>query len=101
MATYGLQLAPQKITRGATWRSDHGSFWTYGYPAILGIEDFQDFNPHYHTTEDTLANMQTPLMVEYAKAGVATLAGLAELAGEPTPVPVSLYLPIISRPGPQ
>ncbi len=76
---YGLSLSPQKITTGATNRSDHASFWNYGYPAMLGIEDFDDFTPHYHTTADVLASMQTPLMVEFTKASVATLAELASL----------------------
>ena len=90
IAEYGLQLIPQTITSGATTRSDHASFWNQGYPAILGIEDFQDFNPYYHSPNDTLANMETPLMVEYTKACVATLAELA--AGAPT-ASSSIYLP--------
>jgi hypothetical protein len=76
-AEYSLHLAPQRITVGATSRSDHASFWNYGYAAILGIEDLQDFNPYYHSADDTLANMQTDMMVEYTKAAVATLAELA------------------------
>jgi Zn-dependent M28 family amino/carboxypeptidase len=74
---YGLLLVPETITSSATSRSDHASFWNQGYPAILAIEDFQDFNPYYHSASDTLANMHTPMMVEYTKACVATLAGLA------------------------
>jgi hypothetical protein len=29
-----------------TASSDHASFWQYGYPAILAIENFYDFNSH-------------------------------------------------------
>lgn len=76
---YGIQLEAQKITSGATNRSDHASFWNVGYPAVLGIEDFQDFNPYYHSASDTLSNLQVPLMVEYTRVCVATVA---ELAGE-------------------
>lgn len=79
VAEYGIQLEVQKITSGATNRSDHASFWNVGYPAVLGIEDFDDFNPYYHSTSDTLSNMQTPMMVEYTRVCVATVA---ELAGE-------------------
>ena len=79
VAEYGVQLDVQKITSGATNRSDHASFWNVGYPAVLGIEDFSDFNPYYHSTSDTLSNMQIPLMVEYTRVCVATVA---ELAGE-------------------
>ncbi len=104
ISEYGLLLVPEKLTIDATWRSDHASFWNYGYPAILGIEDFHDFNPHYHTTNDTLAHMQTHMMVEYTKACVATLAELASLSNPsiltPTPTRTAIpmlrsYLPIV------
>jgi Zn-dependent M28 family amino/carboxypeptidase len=77
VSEYGLNLVPQLIITAATWRSDHASFWSEGYPAILGMEDFEDLNPHYHSKHDTLANLQPHMMVEYTKASVATLAQLA------------------------
>ena len=83
ISTYSLALVPQKITSGATNRSDQASFWNYGYPALLGIEDFDDFNPYYHQITDTLANMQTGMMVEFAKASVAAVAQLAGLVVRP------------------
>lgn len=83
IAKYGLLLHPEKITNGATGRSDHASFWNQGYPAILGIEDFQDFNPYYHSTNDTLSRLQTQMMVEFTKACVATLAELASVLPRP------------------
>ncbi len=85
ISSYGIELAPEKITYGATSRSDHASFWGQGYPAVLGIEDMQDFNPHYHSTQDTLGNMQTSLMLQFTRAAVATLAGLAGPVSEPAP----------------
>ncbi len=91
---YGLLLVPQKLTSDATSRSDHSSFWNFGYPAILGIEDFQDFSPYYHKTSDTLAHMQTSLMVEFTKASIATLAELASVTLGPR---VYLHLPIVVR----
>jgi hypothetical protein len=106
ISTYSLSLSVQKMTTNATNRSDHASFWRYGYPAVLGIEDFGDFNPHYHSTEDTLAHMQTEMMVEYTKACVASLAELASQRGtlNPTPTPTHTalpqpryYLPIVLR----
>jgi Zn-dependent M28 family amino/carboxypeptidase len=90
ITAYELQLVPEKLTLGATTRSDHASFWDQGYPAILGIEDFQDFSPYYHSASDTLANMQTSMMVEYTKACVATLA---ELAADMRSSSSSIYLP--------
>jgi hypothetical protein len=95
ISEYGVNLVPQKITTDATWRSDHGPFWGHGYPAILGIEDFDDFNPHYHSTNDTLANMQAQMMLEYTRASVATLAELASQphVSSPTPTPTPTYTP--------
>jgi hypothetical protein len=105
ISEYGVALAPQKITVGATSRSDHASFWGHGYPAILGVEDLQDANPHYHSTNDTLANMRTHTVVEYTKACVATLAELAWQPHVPTPTPthtatpMRVYLPVIRKSG--
>ena len=95
VAEYGAQLEVQKITSGATNRSDHASFWNVGYPAVLGIEDFNDFNPYYHSTSDTLSNMRIPMMVEYTRVCVATLAELAGewSATEPTPTATATLLP--------
>lgn len=75
---YSLSLIPQKITSGATDRSDHASFWTYGYPAILGIEDFDDFHPNYHTTGDLLSVFDLPYFTDFGKAGIASVAILAQ-----------------------
>jgi len=103
IAEYGLDLVAQKIITGATSRSDHSSFWNRGYPAILGIEDFGDFNPYYHSQDDTLAHMQTQMMVEYTKAGVSTLAELASQSHTPPPTPtptctpVRMYLPTVRK----
>jgi uncharacterized repeat protein (TIGR01451 family) len=78
-ATYGLALTPEYITSGATSASDHARFWSYGYPAILLIEDFQDFNPDYHQTSDTLDKLDLPYATRFVQATVATLAELADI----------------------
>lgn len=70
---YNLDLVPQINTNGSG-ASDHASFWTYGYPAILTIEDFGDFNPYYHTTNDQLQYMDLDYFTEMVKASVATFA---------------------------
>ncbi len=94
IAAYDLQLDPQLITSTATWRSDHASFWEQGYPAVLGIEDFDDLNPHYHSTGDTLSNMRPELMVEFSKAAVAAVAQLASMVEDTKPC--ALYLPLVA-----
>jgi hypothetical protein len=81
-------------------RSDHYSFWKYGYLAIRGR--FHDETPMYHTTGDTIgpfhfANCGTnnlPLYTEMVKAAVATVAkwaGVSPRTGlaESRPAPVA------------
>jgi hypothetical protein len=54
--------------------SDHSSFWDYGYTAILSIEDQSDFNPYYHSSQDTPAHMDPTYFTNFVKAAVATFA---------------------------
>ena len=74
---YGLGLVPEKITTGATSSSDHAAFWYYGYPAILAIEDFQDFTPYYHTVGDRVSTLDPGYFTRLAKAAIGTVATLA------------------------
>jgi photosystem II stability/assembly factor-like uncharacterized protein len=77
ISDYGLSLVAQKITDGATDRSDHASFWDYNFPAILGIEDFDDFNAYYHSTGDRVSEFDTSYYVDFTKAAVASISILA------------------------
>ncbi|MEI2609256.1 MAG: M28 family peptidase [Candidatus Promineifilaceae bacterium] len=78
---YNLNLIPQIIPNG-TGASDHASFWSYGYPAILAIEDYRnaagsgtgDFNPYYHTTQDNLAHVDVVYFTELVRAAVGAFA---------------------------
>ncbi len=79
VTAYGLDLDPQIVPNG-TGASDHASFWDFGYPAILGIEDFSDFNPYYHTTDDLLAHTDLSYYTEFVRASLATLAHMGCLA---------------------
>jgi hypothetical protein len=80
--TYNINLIPEIITTGSTDRSDHASFWDYGYNAILGIEDWDDFTPYYHTTGDQLSSLNIPYFTEFVKASVGTVASMAGLLPE-------------------
>jgi len=89
---YDLDLLPQIIGQGAIGRSDHGSFWDNGYPAILAIEDYNgvehDFNPCYHSPPacyDLLAYMNLDYFTSFTKAALGTLARLAGPLGPMTP----------------
>jgi hypothetical protein len=62
---------------------DHASFWSKGYPAVLGCEASSrtGMAPNYHKAGDLLDNSgglnDSDLMANCTKAGVATLAELA------------------------
>ncbi len=58
--------------------SDNRAFWDMGYPAILVIEDVDDFNPYYHTIQDELDKLDSDYFTEVVKAAVATFAFLAD-----------------------
>jgi uncharacterized repeat protein (TIGR01451 family) len=84
---YALDLMPQTVLDNPIRLSDHAPFWERGFPAVLVIEDTNltgpthDFNPHYHTSGDTLDKVDTVYFTEMAQAIVGTAARLAQPAG--------------------
>jgi Zn-dependent M28 family amino/carboxypeptidase len=69
-------------------RSDHASFWQWGYTAVECIES--DFNtPNYHTINDTVDKLNMLFDKRVTQLGLATLA---KLAGVLTPSVGVLYL---------
>ncbi|MGQ9667083.1 MAG: M28 family metallopeptidase [Anaerolineae bacterium] len=78
--------------RAMGW-SDHAPFWHEGYPAVLLIEDEEDFNPHYHTPQDKVGDLAPEYFTAGARAAVGLLAALAEPLAEPLPTPVPLPTP--------
>ncbi len=64
--------------------SDHASFWNKGIPAILVMQDdTSDFNPYYHTINDTFDRLNVQFLISIIKAVTATTASLADpLHGE-------------------
>lgn len=71
--TYQIDLIPNILQDGKAF-SDHASFWQYGYPSILAIEDWEDHTPFYHSTSDQLETLNMAYMTEFAKAATATFA---------------------------
>lgn len=96
ISRYDIALTPEKITAGAIPNSDHAPFWYEGYPALLLIEDLNDFNPHYHTTRDVLAYLDTSFATEFTRTVVATIAELAALTDQPA-VSYWVYLPFVQH----
>ncbi len=75
-SAYNIDLILQ-IDDPGTNASDHKSFWDVGYGAILLIEDFEDFNAYYHTTNDLVVHYNEPYYFKLAKLSYATLASFA------------------------
>jgi len=74
---YGIDIDLLLTTPGATY-SDHASFWTAGYGAILMIEEFgADGNPHYHTPTDLVEFFDVPYFEKMARLSIATFATIA------------------------
>ncbi len=73
VSTYGLPLTPLILQDGKSF-SDHSSFWAYGYPAIMAIEDWTDHTPYYHTTADQLETLNMAYYTAFTKAALATFA---------------------------
>lgn len=91
LTTYNLGLLPEIVPSGTT-ASDHAAFWQQGYAAVLIIEDFEDFNPAYHTTQDLLAALDSVYFTKAAQSVVATvmqLAGVVDFVAKPGIVSVS------------
>ncbi|MGB8656254.1 MAG: M28 family peptidase [Candidatus Zixiibacteriota bacterium] len=78
ISDYGLNLVAQKITNGASDRSDQASFWNYNCPAILEIEDSHDLNPYYHGTDDRVSEFDTTYYLDFTRAAVAGTSILAD-----------------------
>ncbi len=73
---YNINLIPELGT-SLGGGSDHNSFWSYDYTAILSIEDQNDFNPYYHRVGDTPANTDPAYFTNFVRASVATFAHMS------------------------
>jgi hypothetical protein len=75
----GLTVVPS----GPAYNSDHASFWTYNYEAIMYHE--YKFNPYYHSPQDIIENMDTNYSTRVSKLMAATLGELAQICSLNTP----------------
>jgi hypothetical protein len=57
--------------------SDHASFWRTGYHALHCAEDSPIHYPDYHSTGDTLGNLDQGFATDVVMTGLATIAELA------------------------
>ncbi|NLI98520.1 M20/M25/M40 family metallo-hydrolase [bacterium] len=86
METYGVNLAPDIHVSDATDRSDHYWFWQLQIPAVLMIEDFEDFTPFYHHITDRISTLDKDFMTDAVKLALAWAAIKAEVLPESTTV---------------
>jgi len=91
MATYtGVDTVTYYET-DPRYGSDHYSFAIRGYPAMFFIDAWSgpDWYPYYHTSGDTLGNLDMDLLASVTKTGTAMAAILARvnLGANPDPVP--------------
>jgi len=92
VTAYNLDLTSQIVQDGLSW-SDHYPFWSYGYSAILAMEDKDvDFTPHYHRPSDRLSTLNIDYLAEFIKGAVGTVAHLAGFIP-----PIEIYFPIIHK----
>ena len=76
---YNLDLTPELVTSFGGG-SDHSSFWDQGYTSILAIEDENDFNPYYHSAQDTPAHTDLAYFTDFTKAAIATFMHMSGCA---------------------
>ena len=88
---YGQGLRLEVKSASASRFSDHSSFWDYGYPAFMVIENFfddsilRDRNPWYHKTGDLLSRVNLDYAVRTTRTALAMLAEAAVI--DPAPLP--------------
>jgi PKD repeat protein len=84
VTTYDIALTPDILIDNSLGNySDNKAFWDYGYNAILGIEDYHDFTPYYHTVNDRLSTLDIVYFTNFVKASIGTLAHMGCLAPPP------------------
>ncbi|MBD3242259.1 MAG: M28 family peptidase [Chitinivibrionales bacterium] len=58
---------------------DVKSFWAYGFPGFLCMEDYDDLSPHFGTVGDCLSTVDLVYCTSIARAALGTVAHLAGL----------------------
>lgn len=65
----------------ATRRSDHASFWSEGWPALMLTDTANLRNPHYHGASDRIETLDFPFMASVVAAAVEAAVRLADSSG--------------------
>jgi len=80
LSTFGFTLNANVVNPG-TPLSDHASFWSNGYPAVLLGESWfnGDQNPDYHTAGDRFSTLDIPYFEEMTKLVLSYMATVGSL----------------------
>lgn len=81
--TYVNYIDLDLLPSGASYGSDHASFWNYNYHAVFYHE--YNFNDYYHSPQDIIAHMDLDYFKRCTQLFAATFA---ELAGSFDPLPL-------------
>ena len=73
---YGIGLNIVEVFPAQPY-SDHESFLSNGYAAVLLIEDDNDFHQYYHTVNDKIMYFNQPYYYKNSKLAIATIATYA------------------------
>jgi hypothetical protein len=80
IGAYSLDLRPDRfVDEEVLWYSDQWSFLVRGFPAMMAIEDDDDFTPHYHKASDTLSTLDLDYYADFTRAAIAAVAHLARV----------------------
>jgi hypothetical protein len=80
---YGDLINLEIIHGGYSGRSDHASFHVHEYNAIFYFE--YEMNPHYHSSKDTLENMNPGYASNVSRLILATLSELSDFVPQLPP----------------
>jgi acetylornithine deacetylase/succinyl-diaminopimelate desuccinylase-like protein len=85
-----LESGIEPVNLSGIGRSDHASFWKVGIPGTELSEELEDIgegkgspvNPHYHSVEDTVGNLDIGLVRDAARLVVGLVSRFAEMPGD-------------------
>lgn len=66
---------------GHPFGSDHMSFLSKGYQSVLSIHGDDEGYPFYHSSEDTMANVNSKLYTKIVRMNAGALLRLSDIAG--------------------
>ena len=77
--TYHSEIDLNIVRPGPSSRSDHASFWEYGYNALF-FHEYEFNQPNYHSPTDTIDTLDLDYATRVTRLIVGTLIELADIA---------------------